>query len=139
MYLFFCINGVLASVAATEELPPNILLLLADDMGVNDSGIYREDFQQIPVMTLPAIESLAKQGVRYSRFYTESTCSTSRAALLTGLYPAGLGFAPVGRGLSPDVITLPEFLRQRGYTTHHIGKWHIGEVNQEAFPWFQGL
>ncbi len=127
-------------LAADSEQPaPNILLLLADDMGLNDSGIYQTDFEQPPVMSLPALEELAEQGVRYTRFYTESTCSSSRAALLTGQYPARHGFTPVARGLSPDVLTLAEFLQQQGYVTHHVGKWHLGEINPAAFPAQQGF
>jgi len=122
-----------------EQSLPNILLLLADDMGYNDSPLYQELFEQKPVSEMPALMALAEQGVRYSRFYTESTCSSSRAALLTGQYPARHGFLPVARGISAEVETLPEYLKAKGYRTYHVGKWHLGEVNQEAYPLAQGF
>jgi len=124
---------------SASERQPNILLLLADDLGYNDSALYQEVYQQTPVSSMPALESLAEEGVRFSRFYTESTCSASRVALLTGQYPARQGFIPVGRGISPDVVTLPEYLQSQGYATHHVGKWHAGEINREAFPAAQGF
>jgi len=127
------------NLPAEKNRPPNILLLLADDLGYNDSGIYREVYQQIPVTAMPTLEAFAEEGLRFSRFYTESTCSASRVALLTGQYPARQGFIPAGRGISPDVVTLPEYLQSQGYITHQVGKWHAGEINREAFPAAQGF
>lgn len=128
-----------AASGAVEKRKPNILLLLADDLGYNDSGLYQDVYQQVPVASMPALQSLAEEGVRFSRFYTESTCSASRVALLTGQYPARQGFIPVGRGISADVVTLPEYLQSQGYSTHHVGKWHMGEINREAYPAAQGF
>jgi len=128
-----------AQASDTGRGYPNILLLVADDLGYNDSAVYQDVYHQTPVTSMPALESLAKQGVRFTRFYTESTCSASRAALLTGQYPARNGFMPVARGLSSDIITLPEYLQSKGYATHLVGKWHVGEVNQPAFPQHQGF
>jgi arylsulfatase A-like enzyme len=88
---------------------------------------------------MPSSEAFAQQGTRFTRFYTESTCSASRVALLTGQYAARNGFMPVARGISPDVLTLPEFMRAQGYATHLVGKWHAGEINPEAFPQQQGF
>src|SRR6478609_7838934 len=127
------------SAPAFADRPPNVLLLLADDFGYNDSAIYQDIFQQTPVAAMPTLEAFAKQGMRFTRFYTESTCSSSRAALLTGQYPARNGFMPVARGISADVVTLPEYLHTRGYSTHLVGKWHAGEINAAAFPEQQGF
>jgi arylsulfatase A-like enzyme len=127
------------SVRAEKKLQPNILILLADDLGYNDSGIFRDVYQQRPVTSMPVLEAFAHEGVRFSRFYTESTCSASRVALLTGQYPARHGFIPAARGISPDVVTLPKYLLAQGYVTHHVGKWHAGEINREAFPAAQGF
>lgn len=138
VYLLFLVLPCFA-MTVHASTKPNILLLLADDFGYNDSAIYRDVYQQQPVSSMPALESLAKEGVRFTRFYTESTCSASRVALLTGRYPARQGFMPVARGISPDVVTLADFLKMEGYQTHHVGKWHIGEVNPQAFPTRQGF
>lgn len=116
-----------AEPALAETPHPNILLIVADDLGLGD------------LAQTPNINTLAARGMRFSRFYTDSTCSASRAALLTGQYPARLGFHPVARGIDPDAITMPEWFRMQGYSTHHIGKWHIGELNAEAKPVAQGF
>ena len=116
-----------AAPALAETPHPNILLIVADDLGLGD------------LAQTPNINTLAAQGMRFSRFYTDSTCSASRAALLTGQNPARLGFHPVARGIDPDVITMPEWFRMQGYSTHHIGKWHIGELNAAAKPVEQGF
>jgi len=132
--------GLLLQSSSTDSIHgANILLLVADDFGYNDSAIYQDVYHQAPVTTMPALESLAKQGMRFTRFYTESTCSASRAALLTGQYSARNGFMPIARGLSPDLITLPEYLQSKGYATHLVGKWHAGEINQQALPQHQGF
>jgi arylsulfatase A-like enzyme len=115
--------------------PPNILLIVADDLGLGDL----QSFAPASNTATPNIDALAAQGMRFDRFYTDSTCSASRAALLTGLHPARLGFHPVARGIAPDITTMPEWFRAQGYSTHHIGKWHIGELNAEAKPQAQGF
>ncbi len=76
--------------------------------------------------------------MRFTRHYAFSTCAPSRAALLTGLHPSRLGFRPRGRGISGDVHTLADRLRQAGYATHHVGKWHLG-TEPEAMPGRQGF
>ena len=114
---------------------PNVLLIVADDLGVGDLHSFSATAQT----QTPTIDALAAQGMRFSRFYTDSTCSASRASLLTGQSPARLGFHPVARGISPDVVTLPEWLRDMGYSTHLVGKWHMGELNADAMPTAQGF
>lgn len=114
---------------------PNVLLVVVDDLGVGDL----RSFHASAAEQTPNIDTLAAQGMRFSRFYTDSTCSASRAALLTGQHPARLGFHPVARGIAPEITTMPEWLKSLGYSTHHIGKWHIGELNAEAKPLAQGF
>lgn len=126
---------VLAETSPLEAQRPNILLIVADDLGLGDLG----SFNTASVAPTPNIDALAARGMRFSRFYTDSTCSASRASLLTGQSPARLGFHPVARGVAPDVTTLPDWLRAQGYSTHHVGKWHIGELNAEAKPAAQGF
>jgi len=117
-----------------EVSNPNIVLILIDDMGFNDLGVNGNN----DVRT-PNLDSLASQGVRFTRHYVDSTCSPTRVGVLTGTEPINHGFVPDGRGISPEVKTLPETLRDAGYTTHHIGKWHVGHTTPLAWPNQQGF
>jgi arylsulfatase A-like enzyme len=85
------------------------------------------------------MDQLAREGVRYTRHYANPVCSPARAALLTGQYPERHGFLPNGRGISPEVVTLPERLQEAGYHTWHLGKWHIGALQRQAWPDQQGF
>jgi arylsulfatase A-like enzyme len=121
-----------AAVAAS--VPPNILLILIDDMGFNDLGANGN-----PSVTTPHLDQLAAQGIRFTRNYTDSTCTVTRVGILTGTEPAARGFRPVKIGISPEVVTLPEVLKRAGYSTHHIGKWHLGYASELAWPLAQGF
>ena len=114
---------------------PNILILVADDLGFNDLAINNGN----TTVHTPNMDQLAREGVRFTRHYASAVCSPARAALLTGLYPERAGYLPNGRGMSPELITLPERLQQEGYTTWHIGKWHIGDTQRTAWPDHQGF
>lgn len=111
---------------------PNIVLIMADDMGFSDIGCYGGE------INTPHIDSLAAEGVRFTRFYNNAWCSPTRASLLTGLYPQQAGMAvlagptpgppgPEEGYLSSSCVTLAEVLRQSGYYTALSGKWHLGE------------
>jgi arylsulfatase A-like enzyme len=115
---------------------PNILVLLADDMGVNDVRMHGN----ANVVT-PNIDRLANENFRFTRFYTAgNTCAPTRASLASGFYPSRIGFGYLGdRSLPPEVITLAELLTDAGYATHHIGKWHLGHDNEEELPLGQGF
>lgn len=115
---------------------PNIVLLLADDLGYGDTGCYGST--AIPT---PHIDRLAKRGVRFTDAYvTAGSCSPSRAALLTGRYQQRFGFEfntgphriteVEGRGLDPTAITIADVLRQAGFVTGCVGKWHLGSRSQ---------
>lgn len=114
--------------AAASRRRPNVLFIMADDMGYADLSCYgRRDYRT------PAIDALAKQGMRFTSAYANSpVCSATRTALITGRYqyrlPIGLeeplAFRDVG--LPPEEPTLPSQLRQAGYATSLIGKWHLG-------------
>lgn len=127
------ISIVFACVAhADQRRRPNVILILADDLGYRDLGYMGSDFYQTP-----NIDRLAQQSLRFnSAFSSHPTCSPSRAAIMTGKYPARLGIVSHGRPgtvvsgdstfMKPEEYTLAEALRDAGYTTCHVGKWHVG-------------
>jgi arylsulfatase A-like enzyme len=118
---------------ATEPKPtsrPNIVILLADDMGFSDIGCYGSE------IATPHLDRLAGEGLRFTQFYNGARCCPTRAALLTGLYAhqAGIGHMVNNRGipayqgfLNDRCVTIAEVLRDHGYATLMSGKWHVGE------------
>ena len=113
---------------------PNILFILLDDFGFNDLGANSGDTDKTP-----ELNRIAREGVRFTKNYVDSTCSATRAGILTGRYPASMGFRPNGRGIATEIETLPEALSAAGYSTHHIGKWHLGFADKAAWPIQQGF
>lgn len=119
---------------------PNIVVILADDLGYADVGSFGSEIRT------PNIDQLASTGLRYNNFTVTAMCSPSRAALLTGLnhHAAGVGWVaewdfgyPGYRGeLQSDVVTLPQILQQHGYATYATGKWHLtnGEHRSRIGP-----
>ncbi len=130
--------GTLASHAAAVEKPVNVVLIYADDLGYGDLGCYGG-----PIRT-PHIDSLARDGVRLTNYYSASpVCSPSRASLLTGRYPTRVGvprvFFPQDQGgLSKDEQTFADLLKARGYKTKCVGKWHLGSA-AEYLPTKRGF
>ena len=124
---------VSAEVLASK---PNILLILADDLGNNDISSWGD-----ATAPTPTLDQLSKEAVRFRRHYTDSTCSPSRASLLTGQHAVNVGFQPNGLGLSSDLPNLPRSLKRLGYRTAHLGKWHVGEALEypEIQPGAQGF
>jgi len=120
---------------------PNVLFVLADDLGWGDLGSYGN-----PDAQTPNLDRLAAEGVRLTQFYVgTSVCTPSRAALLTGRYPGRMTFDARGvffpdsrNGLEPGETTIAELLRERGYLTALIGKWHLGHL-PEYLPGAQGF
>lgn len=108
--------------ADTARQRPNILFLLADDLGWADVGFHDSD------KSTPNIDRLAATGVRIEQHYVWPTCSPTRAAFLTGREPSRFGvFSPLGDvGIPATTMTLPAVLRNSGYATHISGKWHLG-------------
>ncbi|MCU6710192.1 arylsulfatase [Paenibacillus sp. J5C_2022] len=108
---------------------PNIILIMADDMGFSDIGCYGGE------IATPNLDKLAERGVRFAQMYNTARCCPSRASLLTGLYPhqAGVGYmvddmgTPAYQGyLRDDCVTIAEALKDSGYQTGMSGKWHVG-------------
>ncbi|MCH2126466.1 MAG: sulfatase [Pirellulaceae bacterium] len=136
----FLIASVLPSRVWPEERPPNIVFFLVDDLGWRDLGCYGS-----PLYETPNIDQLAQAGVRFTQAYaTCHVCSPTRASILTGKYPARLHLtdwlpgrrefdfqklknATIRPHLPLAEVTLAEALKQHGYRTAHIGKWHLGE------------
>ena len=135
-----CYGFAQQKATSKSNTKPNVLIIYSDDQGSQDLNIYGAK----DVMT-PNLDKLARSGVRFNQFYASSAiCSPSRASLLTGRYPqrAGLvanGSAAYGGGGMPgSQYTIAEAFKAGGYTTAHIGKWHIG-YNPETMPNGQGF
>ena len=165
-------QGPTASTTTNLERPPNIILIVADDLGYNDISTFGGGIVQTP-----SIDRLAKEGAVFNQSYSgASTCAPSRAMMMTGRYPTRTGFeftpTPAGmgkavsfisggmdnnlppgfydeemeanqppyqlKGLPPEEITIAETLKDSGYYTAHIGKWHLGNDNGMA-PHEQGF
>ena len=118
----------------SEASHPNVLLIVADDLGRYDLGSSGN-----PLAHTPNLDKLAAQGLSFSRHYAESTCQPSRAALITGRMASRVAQPTQFIGISPELTTLPEALKQAGYRTIHIGKWHLGEDTDAAWPSDQGF
>ena len=117
---------LLQAPPATAEPPPNIVLFFVDDLGWGDVGCYGSS---IPT---PRIDRLAEEGTRFTDFYAFTVCGPSRAMLLTGCYPIRVA-EPGNRKvphtiLHPEELTIAELLKERGYATACIGKWHLAGV-----------
>ena len=133
--------GLAAANAWAQAAPakPNIVFIMADDLGNADLGYRGSDIQT------PNIDKLATEGVRMESFYGQQVCTPSRAALMTGRYPMRHGlqtlviFPSHTYGLPTDERTLPQALREAGYQTYMVGKWHLGHADRKYWPQNRGF
>lgn len=142
MRLLFSLLACLVFIpdASAQAIRPNIVVLMADDLGWNDVGTRNAK------MVTPNLVKLAKDGVELQRFYGYPVCSPARAGLLTGVLPRRLGIVniimPGQAGITKATPTLPAKLKSAGYATSLIGKWHLGSQNPAAavgFDHFYGF
>ena len=137
--------GMLEKTASADEKKPNIILINCDDLGYGDLGCYGSK-----TIATPNLDEMARKGTRFTDFYAAAAvCSPSRAALLTGRYPIRTGVTRVlfpddTIGLTDKETTVAQLLKQQGYTTACIGKWHVGCLpehmpRRHGFDYFYGL
>lgn len=135
----FCLGLLLSSFAQGAETRPNIIVILADDLGNADLG-YRGS-----KIRTPNIDALAQGGVRLESYYGQQLCTPARAALMTGRYPMRMGlqtgviFPGHTYGLPTDETTLPQALKASGYDTAMVGKWHLGHADRKYWPQNRGF
>lgn len=109
--------------------PPNIVLIISDDMGYSDLGCYGGEIET------PALDQLAGEGIRFTNYYVHNMCWPTRASLLTGLYPRTplKDGSPTG-GFRDDIITLPQALKEADYRSYMAGKWHLSDAAEPHGP-----
>ncbi len=144
--LAFCLGALLltgcAPSAEPERRPPNLILILADDLGYGDLGAYGQER-----IRTPRLDRMAAEGIRFTQFYAGSTvCAPSRSVLMTGQHVGrthvrgNREIQPMGQEPLPDsVLTVAELLRHAGYRTGLIGKWGLGGPGSSGIPTRQGF
>ena len=132
-------SACLGATAPAADTKPNILYIVADDLGWKDVGFHGSDIKT------PNLDELAAGGVRLEQFYAQPMCTPTRACLMTGRYPFRYGLQtaviPSGHtyGLPTDEWLLPQALKEAGYRTAIIGKWHLGHGDRKYWPRQRGF
>ena len=134
--LFVLLTALLATAATAR--PPNVVVIFIDDMGYGDIGPFGATKQRTP-----HLDRMAKEGMKLTSFYATPVCSVSRAQMMTGCYGArvsvpGVYFPGQSVGLNPSEVTVAERLKEKGYATQMVGKWHLGD-QPEFLPTRQGF
>lgn len=116
-----------ANSAEPAAKPPNIVLMMADDMGWGDVG-----YNGHPVLKTPHLDAMSRAGLRFDRFYAPTVCSPTRGSCLTGRHPYRYGIFTANVGKLPlQEQTIAEDLKSMGYATGHFGKWHLGSLTND--------
>lgn len=137
--LAFALFGLFATAALAASERPNIIIIMADDLGNADLGYRGSNIRT------PNLDVLANGGVRLESYYGMQLCTPARAALMTGRYPMRYGlqtfviFPGHKYGLPMDETTLPQALKEVGYKTAMVGKWHLGHADRKYWPQNRGF
>ena len=132
--------ALFSSTVLAASRPPNVIHIVADDLGWKDLG-----FQGATDIRTPNLDRLAREGARFEQLYVQPMCTPSRAALLTGRYPMRYGLQTLvipskgTYGLATDEYLLPQVLKDAGYRTAIIGKWHLGHADRRYWPRQRGF
>ena len=126
---------------SNDGKPPNIISILVDDIGFGDMGI--PELNAVRGIETPNINAFSDEAMRMVRMYTEPSCTPTRVAQMTGRLPVRMGMGDTtvdiaGFGLPGAEVTLAEVLKQGGYATSHVGKWHMGDI-AESWAMNQGF
>ncbi|MDF9799616.1 arylsulfatase A [Catalinimonas alkaloidigena] len=148
--LLFCCGFTFSNAQTRTSEKPNVILILADDLGYNDVSVYRKmhpaQVELAPTSQTPNIDKLAEQGMMFTNFYAgAAVCSPSRSALITGRNASRVGIynwipenSPMH--LRAEEVTIAEMLKEEGYATGHFGKWHLtSQGTDQPLPNEQGF
>ena len=134
-----CASCAFSSPVCASDEKPNIVYIVADDLGWKDVGFHGSDIRT------PNLDKLATNGVRLEQFYAQPMCTPTRAALMTGRYPIRYGLqtavipSSATYGLATDEWLLPQALKEAGYYTAIVGKWHLGHADPKYWPRQRGF
>ena len=143
LQFFECLAFLIFGCLSNSTKKPNIVLILADDYGFNDIGYH--GVNHLSDIKTPFLDSLAMSGVRLENYYVQPICSPSRSQLMSGRYQIHTGLQHYvitpqqPNGLPLNNILLPQQLKNCGYHTHMVGKWHLGFFKKDYLPWKRGF
>ena len=126
--LAFTLSGFGSKKVIKQHEMPNVILLMGDDHGWNETGYNGHPFVKTPVL-----DEMAASGLRFDRFYSaHPNCSPTRGSVLTGRHPIRYGTFSANWSIRPEEISIAHLLKKAGYVSAHFGKWHVGPVKKES-------